>query len=141
MVRAHRAPEQPDSHLHASLRVPDLLDLLRRPRPDHQRNVTDVSTTGACPVTGVTVRLVRPYGESLGTTSPASDGTYSFGQNATQPGYIVSIEPPATCAAVVGVRRTVSTETSDASATFQVRRIIPQPVSGTVRAGGQPLAG
>ena len=66
--------------------------------------VTDVSTTGACPVTGVTVRLVSPYGESLGTTTPASDGTYSFGQNATQPGYIVSIEPPATCAAVGGVR-------------------------------------
>ena len=103
--------------------------------------VTDVSTTGACPVTGVTVRLVSPYGESLGTTTPASDGTYSFGQNATQPGYTVSIEPPPTCAAVGGVRRTVSTETSDATATFEVRRIIPQPVSGTVRADGQPLAG
>ncbi len=103
--------------------------------------VQDVSTTGACAVTGVTVRLVDPYGASLATTTPASDGTYSFGQNATQPGYTVRIEPPAACAAVGGVTRTVSTATADATANFSVRQIIPQPVSGTVRADGQPLAG
>ena len=103
--------------------------------------VTDVSTVGACPVTGVTVRLVDPYGASLATTTPESDGSYTFGQNATQPGYTVSIEPPATCAAVGGVARSVSTATADATADFSVRQVIPQPVSGTVRADGQPLAG
>ena len=56
--------------------------------------VADVSTgSGACPVTGVTVRLLSPYGEDLGTRTPDTDGAYSFGQVATQPGYRVIVEP------------------------------------------------
>jgi hypothetical protein len=104
--------------------------------------VTDVSTgAGSCPVGAVTVRLVGPNGEDLGTTTPAADGTYSFGQVATQPGYTVSVEPPATCAAVGGRSRMVSTAADDAVADFSVRAIIPQPVSGQVTADGAALPG
>ena len=90
---------------------------------------------------GVTVRLVGPYGDELAATTPDSTGAYSFGQYATQPGYTVRVEPPSTCAAVGGSSRTVSTAATDAAADFSVRQIIPQPVSGTVLADGQPLAG
>ena len=105
--------------------------------------VADVSTGGgSCPVQDVTVRLVSPYGESLATTTPDATGAYSFGEYATQPDYAVSIEPPAACAVVGPTTRQVSTAADDAVADFQVRQIIPQPVSGRVTANGSdPLAG
>ncbi|RNL60552.1 hypothetical protein EFK50_19740 [Nocardioides marmoriginsengisoli] len=103
--------------------------------------VTDLGLPVPCPVTGVTVRLVGPNGEDLGTTTPDATGAYSFGQRATQPGYVVSIEPPATCIALSARTQTVSTAAADATADFLVRAIIPQPVSGKVTAGGTPLAG
>jgi hypothetical protein len=104
--------------------------------------VTDVSAGGgSCPVTGVTVRLVGPHGEQLATTSPDAAGAYSFGQYATQDGYQVTVEPPPTCAAVGAQSKTVSTAVDDTTAAFQVRQIIPQPVSGQVTAGGDPVPG
>ncbi len=105
--------------------------------------VADVSTgAGSCPVQGVTVRLVSPYGETLATTTPDATGAYSFGEYATQPGYDVSIEPPAGCVGVGQTARQVSTAADDAVADFQVRQVIPQAVSGRVTANGSdPLAG
>ncbi|MGC4109254.1 MAG: carboxypeptidase regulatory-like domain-containing protein [Nocardioides sp.] len=104
--------------------------------------VSDVSTGGgSCPLQDVTVRLVSPYGEPLATTHPDSAGAYSFGQYATQPGYVVSVDP-ADCAVVGNVSDTVSTAADDATADFTVRRILPQPVSGRVTSNGtDPLAG
>ena len=105
--------------------------------------VTDVSTgAGSCPVTGVTVRLVGPDGEQLATTTPDATGAYSFGEYATQPGYVVSIEQPDTCAVVGAESVEVSNAAGDAAADFQVRQILPQPVSGRVTVDGtDPLPG
>ena len=106
-------------------------------------SVSDVSTAGgSCPVQDVTVRLLGPHGETLASTTPAAGGAYSFGEYATQPGYVVSVEPPAGCAVVGNVSHTVSTAADDAVANFQVRQVIPQPVSGRVTANGSdPLGG
>ena len=87
------------------------------------------------------MRLVGPYGDELATTTPDGTGAYSFGQYATQPGYVVSVEPPAACAVVGPQSVVVSTAASDATAAFEVREIVPQPVSGTVTADGLPLPG
>ena len=105
--------------------------------------VTDVSTgAGSCPVTGVIVRLVGPDGEQLATTTPDATGAYSFGEYATQPGYVVSIEQPDTCAVVGAESVEVSNAAGDAAADFQVRQILPQPVSGRVTVDGtDPLPG
>lgn len=104
--------------------------------------VTDVSTgSAACPVENTTVRLVGPHGEQLATTHPTPAGAYSFGQYATQPGYVVSVEQPPTCAVVGDQSTVVSTAADDATADFEVREIIPQPVSGRVSTDGVPLGG
>ena len=103
---------------------------------------TDVSTAPAtCPVDGSTVELVGPYGDILDTTTPALDGSYSFGQYATQPGYTVRIEVPDTCSVVGPPSQVISTAGDDATAEFQVRQIVPNPVSGVVTADGFPFAG
>jgi hypothetical protein len=104
--------------------------------------VSDVSTAGgSCPVDSATVRLVGPHGEALATTHPVG-GAYSFGQYATQAGYVVSIEWPAGCVVVGPQQQTLSTAGSDATADFSLRQVIPQPVSGTVTTtGGTPVAG
>lgn len=105
--------------------------------------VTDVSAgAGSCPVQDAVIHLIGPGGQELATTHPAGDGTYSFGQYATQPGYIVRIDRPDGCAVLGAVQHTVNTSAADASADFLLRQVIPQPVSGTVTAqDGTPVAG
>ncbi len=99
--------------------------------------VGDVSTGGgSCPAEDATLTLIGPDGRELGTTQPAPDGTYGFGQYATQDGYTVRLDRPAGCAVVGPVERAVSTLTADAQADFQLRRIVPQPVSGTITTTG-----
>lgn len=104
--------------------------------------VTDVSAAGgSCPIDQTTVQLTGPDGEDLASTKPVN-GAYSFGQYATQAGYVVSILPPAGCAVVANQQHTVSTAAADATADFTLRQIIPQAVSGTVRTtAGDPVAG
>ena len=77
---------------------------------------------------------------------PAADGSYDFGEFATQDGYVVRLTPPPTCAVVGPSERTVSNEGNDGDpasrADFAVREIIPQPISGTVRDNdGNPVPG
>lgn len=106
--------------------------------------VSDVSLTGACSPTQATMTLVSPWGDVLGTTTPAADGTYSFGELATQAGYVVRLDVPDTCAVLGAAERTVSNRGNDGSpasrADFDVRAVVPQAVSGTVRDGsGAPV--
>lgn len=108
--------------------------------------VDDVSAVGSCPVEDSTLTLVSPYGEELATTHPAPDGGYSFGEFATQAGYTVRLDVPASCAVRGPVEAEVSTVGDDGSpasrADFEVRAIVPFPVSGTVRDdAGNPVAG
>lgn len=104
--------------------------------------VTDGTTGGGCALEDVVVRLVGPSGQELERTSPGAGGAYSFGQYATQPGYVVAIDPPDGCAVTGPRSRTVSTAVNDADADFAVRQIIPQPVSGTVTDDkGNPVPG
>ncbi|WP_415839297.1 MSCRAMM family protein, partial [Nocardioides zeicaulis] len=108
--------------------------------------VSDVSLAGACSPTQATTTLLSPWGEVLGTTSPAADGTYSFGEVATQAGYVVRLDVPDSCAVVGAAEHTVSNRGNDGSpasrADFDVRAVVPQPVSGTVRdASGAPVPG
>ncbi len=109
--------------------------------------VDDVSTLGSCSVEQTTLTLVSPFGVELGPpTSPAADGSYSFGEYATQAGYVVRLSVPETCAVVGPAEQTVSNRGNDndpaSRADFDVRQIVPQPISGTVRDGdGNPVAG
>lgn len=108
--------------------------------------VDDISGTGTCPVEDSTLTLVSPYGEGLATTHPAPDGSYSFGELATQSGYTVRLDAPATCAVRGPVEVEVSNVGNDGDpasrADFEVRAIVPFPVSGTVRDdAGNPVAG
>lgn len=108
--------------------------------------VTDVSTTGSCTPSQATMTLLSPYGEQLATATPAADGSYSFGDFATQGDYLVRLDVPDACAAVGPAQRTVDNRGNDNSpasrADFDVRAIVPQPVSGTVRDdSGTPVAG
>lgn len=117
-----------------------------RARPISGR-VDDVSAPGrSCPVEDAVLTLVSPYGEKLATTRPAADGSYDLGEFATQDGYVVRLTPPATCAAFGAVEDVVDNRGNDGStdsrAEFEVREIVPQPISGTVRdADGNPVAG
>lgn len=87
--------------------------------------VTDVSTTGSCSLPGSTLTLVSPYGQELATTSPAADGSYSFGDFATQDGYVVRLTPPDGCEAVGSTQADVSNRGADGDpasrADFEVR--------------------
>ena len=56
--------------------------------------VSDVSTSGRARSRARCSPSSRPYGETLATTSPAADGTYSFGEFATQAGYTVRLSRP-----------------------------------------------
>lgn len=108
--------------------------------------VSDVSAVGSCPITDSTLTLVSPFGEDLATTTPAADGTYDLGEFATQTGYTVRLDAPSTCAVLgtSGARvANVGNDGDPASrADFDVRAIVPFPVSGTVRdTDGQPVAG
>ncbi len=108
--------------------------------------VTDVSLTGSCVPAQATINLLSPWGEVLGTTTPAADGSYTFGELATQAGYVVRLDVPDSCAVVGRAEHTVSNRGNDGApasrADFDVRAVVPQPVSGTVRdAGGAPVAG
>ncbi|WP_370616805.1 MSCRAMM family protein [Mumia qirimensis] len=106
-------------------------------------SVADVSTgAGECPLDETTVRLLDQNGRDLGTTPVAADGSYSFGEVASQVGYRVVVEPPEVCA-VVGPAEQLADASDDTTVPpFQVREIVPQPVSGTVTDDdGTPLAG
>ena len=108
--------------------------------------VEDVSTVGECPPGDATLRLLSPSGTALATTTPAADGSYSFGELATQAGYTVRLDVPAGCAVLGPTEQTVSNRGNDddpaSRADFDVRAIVPQAISGTVRDDdGTPVAG
>lgn len=109
--------------------------------------VADVSAApAACPVQGTTLTLVSPYGDELATTQPDATGAFSFGEWATQAGYTVRVGGPPSCAVVGPSQRTLDNRGNDGSAAsraaFQVRQVVPQPISGRVVDGaGDPVAG
>lgn len=108
--------------------------------------LTDVSAAGACAPAGAALTLLSPSGDELARTTAAADGTYSFGELATQAGYVVRLDVPDGCAVVGPAERVVSNRGNDGDpasrADFDVRAVVPQPVSGTVRdADGAPVAG
>jgi len=91
--------------------------------------VTDVSQTGSCTLTGSALTLVAPFGEELATTNPSADGSYSFGDFATQDGYVVRVTPPDGCDVVGPAQAGVSNRGADGDpasrADFEVR--FPEP--------------
>lgn len=110
--------------------------------------VTDISEpgTGSCAPDSTTVTLLSPFGDSLATTTPAADGSYSLGELATQSGYVVRLDAPSACAIPGLAEQIVSNAGNDnapaSRADFEIRSIVPQPVSGTVRdAAAEPVAG
>ncbi|RYB91717.1 carboxypeptidase regulatory-like domain-containing protein [Nocardioides oleivorans] len=107
--------------------------------------VDDVSLTGSCAPTQATMTLVSPFGDVLATTTPLADGSYSFGEYATQAGYVVRLDVPDTCAIVGPAERAVSNRGNDGDpasrADFDVRQIVPQPISGVVTDADGPVAG
>ncbi len=108
--------------------------------------LTDVSAAGACAPAGAALTLLSPSGDELARTTAAADGSYSFGELATQAGYVVRLDVPDGCAVVGPAERVVSNRGNDGDpasrADFDVRAVVPQPVSGTVRdADGAPVAG
>ena len=64
--------------------------------------------------------LVSPYGEELATTSPDATGAYDFGEFATQAGYVVRLDVPASCSILGAAEQTVSN-----AATTATRRRAP----------------
>ncbi|WP_107765082.1 carboxypeptidase-like regulatory domain-containing protein [Nocardioides terrigena] len=106
--------------------------------------VTGVSAGGACDPAQTVLTLLAPGGEVLGTTSPAGDGRYSFGEVATQGDYRVLLDVPVSCAVLGAADDVVSNRGNDddpaSRADFAVREVVPQPISGTVRdAAGTPV--
>ena len=89
---------------------------------------------------------MSPFGDTLATTTPAADGSYSFGELATQAGYTVRADVPDGCVVIGPAEQAVSNRGNDndpaSRADFEVRAIVPQPISGTVRDDdGAPVAG
>ena len=89
---------------------------------------------------------MSPFGDTLATTTPAADGSYSFGELATQAGYTVRADVPDGCVVIGPAEQAVSNRGNDndpaSRADFDVRAIVPQPISGTVRDDdGAPVAG
>ncbi|VXC00931.1 carboxypeptidase regulatory-like domain-containing protein [Nocardioides sp. AX2bis] len=109
--------------------------------------VSDVSPAGSsCTVEGTRLVLLSPYGDRVAATTAEADGSYDLGDVATQGGYVVRATAPDDCAVVGVAERTVATsgpEGSPASqADFEVREVVPQPISGAVRDDdGRPVAG
>lgn len=108
--------------------------------------VDDVTTAGSCPVQDSVLALVSPWGEELATTSPDATGAYDLGEFATQSGYTVRLSAPTGCAVVGPAAATVDNRADDGTpgsrADFEVRQIIPQPISGTVTdTDGNPVPG
>ena len=108
--------------------------------------ITDDSAIGNCPPATTSVSLLSPSGDVLATTTPAADGTYGFGELATQNGYVVRLDVPDGCVVRGPAEQTVSNRGNDndagSRADFDVRAIIPQPISGAVRDGtGAPVPG
>jgi hypothetical protein len=104
--------------------------------------VNDVSGVGSCPLTAVTVALAGPDGSVLATTHPDASGAYSFGPYATRPDYLLSVEPAPGCAVVGAEEKAVDNVAGDGGADFDVRVILPYPVSGQVRTvDGTAIAG
>lgn len=97
-------------------------------------------TAGTCAVDDSTLYLIAPDGRELAKVRP-TNGAYSFGQYATQDGYTVRISQPAGYAVVGDDVRPVSTAKADGTADFTLRRVIPQPVFGTVTVGATPVPG
>lgn len=110
-------------------------------------SVADAGEGAACDVTEATLTLLTPAGEALGTTTPDADGDYTFGDVATQAGYLVRLTVPEGCAAADSpVEQTVDNRgeesSEDSQADFAVRAIVPQPISGFVRDGAEePVPG
>ncbi|PJJ57871.1 carboxypeptidase family protein [Mumia flava] len=106
-------------------------------------SVVDVSSgAGSCPLADVRVRLLDQNGRDLGTVPVGVDGSYDFGEVASQAGYRVLVEPPSGCVAVGGVEKVVDASTDVVAPDLQVRTIVPQSVSGTVTDDdGLPLVG
>jgi len=108
--------------------------------------VTDASTAGSCSLQDTVVTLSSPAGDPLATTSPDASGAYDLGEWATQAGYTVRLTAPAGCAIVGAADVTLDNRGNDgdpaSQAGFAVRRIVPQPISGTVTdTAGDPVPG
>lgn len=109
--------------------------------------LTDVSTVGSCPPADTSLSLLSPTGNVLATTVPAANGTYTFGELATQAGYVVRLDLPDGCVVLGPAEQPVSNRGNDndaaSRADFDVRAFVPQLISGTVReqTTQQPVAG
>ena len=100
-------------------------------------SIAGITATGSCSAAGTTASLLSPSEELLATTTPTSLGAYSFGEYATQAGYVVRLTVPDGCVVRGPAEQAVSNRGDDNSpasrANFTVRVVIPQPISGTVR--------
>ena len=108
--------------------------------------VEDVSTVGTCPPGGTSLSLVSPFGDTLATTTPAADGSYSFGELATQAGYTVRADVPDGCVVIGPAGRpcptAATTTTPRAAPTSRSAPSSRNPVSRSVHDDdGAPVAG
>lgn len=108
------------------------------------RDITGAVTQQAdgAPLAGVAVRLLDASGALVLETTTDASGAYAFAGVTATSGYTVEIVPPPGTVSVVSPRQPTDLTSADAAASFQVRDIVPAPVSGTVRdTAGAPIAG
>lgn len=106
---------------------------------DISGTVTDIAD-GLTP--GVPVRLIDAEGTVIAETATDGSGAYLFEGVLATDGYTVEIDPPAGKTGVTGTRLPADLTTTDAVVPFEIRDIVPVPVSGTITdTGGNPIAG
>lgn len=94
------------------------------------------------PLAGATLTLTDYNGVVVATTTSGADGSYSFPGLVATDGYTVSVSAPDGKIAVSPVTQAADLTTADAVVDFEVREIIPVPVSGRVTdRSGAPVAG
>lgn len=94
------------------------------------------------PLTGVALTLTDGNGAVVGTTTTAADGTYSFPGFVATDGYTVRVTPPAGKISTGATTLPANLTTTDATADFTVRDIVPVAVSGRVTDdAGDPVPG
>lgn len=100
-------------------------------------------TGGTCEQAGITVNLLDAEGRVVADTMTAAGGTYAFEGVAASDGYEVEISDlPETCIADGPTRQAIDLSTGDDTADFDIREIIPVPISGHVTdVDGNPLGG
>lgn len=94
-----------------------------------------VTDADSCAPDAAVAHLLSPAGTTLATTRPDATGSYSFGEYATQAGYVVRLDPPPGCVVVGSAHQTVSNRGEDdapaSRANFVVQAAPQQPPTTT----------